>query len=183
MKKAHTNHIVDQLRLNNEKVLNDVYLEYREPFIAFAKKYGLKNEDALDVFQDAVIAMHQNFVVKQVTLNKNVSLKTYLFAIGKNIIKNRLKKEHRMYVVNDFNTGMAVDEESEPIDPELISKMQKGFEKLGKKCKEIITLFYYRGFSILEIVDRMGYKDANTVKSQKSRCLKQLKTLTKKPHG
>lgn len=178
MKKAQTKYIIDQLQRNNEKILKDVYREYRESFVLFAKKYGLKNEDAVDAFQDAVIAMHQNFVVKQVTLNDNVSLKTYLFAIGKNIIRNRLKQTQRMYAVNDFYKWDTTDEVSEYNDPELLVKMQKGFKQLGKKCKEIITLFYYRGFSIAEIVDHMGYKDVNTVKSQKSRCLKHLKTLS-----
>ncbi|MEL6925658.1 MAG: hypothetical protein AAFO94_16555 [Bacteroidota bacterium] len=38
-------------------------------------------------------------------------------------------------------------------------------------------MFYYRGLSIAEIVEQTDYKDANTVKAYKSRCLKKLKQL------
>ena len=53
--------------------------------------------------------------------------------------------------------------------------LQKYFGTLGKKCQELLTLFYYRGFTIQEIMEAGGYNSENVVKSQKSRCMKTLK--------
>ena len=40
---------------------------------------------------------------------------------------------------------------------------------LGDRCKEILTLFYYEGYSLDEITEILGYSDKNVLKSQKSR--------------
>ena len=57
--------------------------------------------------------------------------------------------------------------------------LEKAFSSLGKRCKEILTLFYYRGYSIEEIVEALQYENKNVVKSQKSRCVKQIKDKIK----
>jgi DNA-directed RNA polymerase specialized sigma24 family protein len=72
------------------------------------------------------------------------------------------------------------------VDPKLIEEVnltdrQKsltlGIRKLGKKCQDVITLFYSQQLSIAEIADRMGYKTENVVKAHKSRCMKTLKQI------
>lgn len=58
---------------------------------------------------------------------------------------------------------------------EMQKALQKAFVTLGKKCKEILTLFYYRGFTLDEISETLNHDNKNVTKSQKSRCIKQLK--------
>lgn len=53
------------------------------------------------------------------------------------------------------------------------------FKKLGKKCREVLTLFYYRGLTIDDIVELTDYTSKSVVRSQKSRCLKSLKEMIK----
>ncbi len=59
--------------------------------------------------------------------------------------------------------------------------LKKYFETLGEQCQKLLTMFYYRGLSIKEIIAEGGYNNANVVKSQKSRCLKTLKERILKP--
>jgi RNA polymerase sigma factor (sigma-70 family) len=54
-------------------------------------------------------------------------------------------------------------------------KLSHFFKLLGEKCKEVLTLFYYRGLTIEEIAAFLNYNNKDVVKSQKSRCLKSLK--------
>jgi len=62
--------------------------------------------------------------------------------------------------------------------------VQGAMNALGSKCKDIITLFYLRGFNIEEITEYLGYSSKDVVKSQKSRCLKTLKERIKtSPNG
>ncbi|WP_254097249.1 RNA polymerase sigma factor [Aquimarina sp. Aq107] len=59
--------------------------------------------------------------------------------------------------------------------------LRQHFKNLGKRCQEMLTLFYYRGLTIDEITESLGYENKNVVKSQKSRCLKSLKESIKTP--
>ncbi len=58
-------------------------------------------------------------------------------------------------------------------------KLKAGIKELGKKCQEIIRLFYFHRYSIAAIAEDLGYSNENVVRSHKSRCLKKLKTMIK----
>ncbi|HNJ59041.1 MAG TPA: hypothetical protein PLH33_08390, partial [Chitinophagaceae bacterium] len=55
--------------------------------------------------------------------------------------------------------------------------LQKHFEQLGEQCRKMLTLFYYEEKKLEEIMHLMNYDNKDVVKSQKHRCLKQLKNL------
>jgi len=57
--------------------------------------------------------------------------------------------------------------------------LKKHFKTLGRQCQELLTLFYYRGFTIKEILNHGSYNSENVVKSAKSRCMKTLKERIK----
>ena len=60
-------------------------------------------------------------------------------------------------------------------------QLRKAFKVLGQKCKDVLTLFYYRGFDLEEIKNSLNYTNKDVVKSQKSRCLKTLRNMILKP--
>lgn len=170
--------IQERLRNNDKKALEEVYLTYKNEFINYGLRFNVDKEDLIDVYQDSVIALYQNFITKQVHLEKS-TLKTYLFGIGKHKIFDRLKEKKR------FVGAVTVEDDYEEIVSEDIVlteeqvQLQKYFVHLGESCQHILKLFYYRSLSIKEIVAQTHYKDENTVKSHKSRCLKKLIALIK----
>ena len=170
----------ERLRNDDKKALGEVYLSYKEAFINYAKQYDIDRDTILDIYQEAIIAMHQNFVTKQTVL-KNSTVKTYLFGIGKHKIYDYLKANKKMFALTDTSlqavTEINIEDEVLTVKQELL---KLNFKKLGDSCKEILKLFYYRGFSIKDIVFHTHYKDENTVKSHKSRCLKKLTTFIHK---
>ncbi|MGD1947249.1 MAG: RNA polymerase sigma factor [Croceivirga sp.] len=165
----------DRLRQGDKRALEEVYLEYKSTFLSFFGSRTKGNIDLEDLYQDSVIALYQNFSLKKVHL-KTGSLKTYLFAIGKNklsvLFKERqiLTTEERIYTETFFE----IDENQLSVEQK---SLLKEYPKLGEKCKEMLRLYYYRGLTDKEIVDQTEYKDENTIKSYRSRCLKKLKTL------
>ena len=52
-------------------------------------------------------------------------------------------------------------------------------ETIGEPCKSILELFYFRGFSMEAIAERLQYKNENVVKTQKLRCLTSLKNMVR----
>ena len=67
----------------------------------------------------------------------------------------------------------------EDLPTEIQIKLSQNLKLISESCQIILKLFYYRGLTIDEIVEQTEYKDPNTVRSHKSRCLKRLKTLFK----
>jgi len=175
--------LIQLLKEADKDVLKRLYLEYRSAFISFAQKLCSNSDDIVDSYQDAIIVLQEK-ALKGDLDQLRCTLKTYLFGIGKYILYEKMRKQQktvtRMKLVQedyDYN-AIAVDFlEDQP--NEMQQKLQRAFVTLGKRCKEVLSLFYYRGYTIEEICERLHYENKNVVKSQKSRCLKQLKDKIK----
>ncbi|MEL6650940.1 MAG: hypothetical protein AAFQ87_09080, partial [Bacteroidota bacterium] len=50
----------------------------------------------------------------------------------------------------------------------------------GEKCKRLLLESEYYGYRIDELVQRLGFKDSNSLASQKHRCMKKLRELIRK---
>jgi RNA polymerase sigma-70 factor (ECF subfamily) len=174
------------LKNGSETAFKEVYETNRGLFINFARKYGLGDDDILDVYQDAYIVFYENVRNGKLVEMKS-TVATYLISIGKYKILDRLRKNSKRVDNNDGILSIVeeVDEELETFDivNETLSPeqrlLQKYFEELGEKCKAILTMFYYKKYNIKKILVEGGYNSENVVKSQKSRCLKTLKESIK----
>jgi RNA polymerase sigma factor (sigma-70 family) len=187
MSKTNTEQQLALIRQRDVTVLATIYRENRAAFLNFARKYNLPERDNLDIYQDAIIAFYENVVSGKVQ-NLESSIKTYLFSIGKYMIYKKINdyKYNKPVDQEDSDTlQMRVDyheyyEESEGDYQRLILKC---FDRLGKKCQEVLKLFYYERLTLEEIKTYLNYESYNVVKSQKSRCLRTLKELiTKHKH-
>lgn len=176
---------LQDLKEGSDAVLKEVYEANRTKFILFAKRYNLSDDDIVDVYQDTFIVFHNNIMSGKLnTLTSSIS--TYLFGIGKNLLINKMKASKRSFNP-DFDISLLQEDENLltniDIDNEETTEEQqlfyKYFESLGKQCKELLNLFYYRGYTIDDIVEHTDYNTSNVVKSAKSRCLKTLKERIK----
>lgn len=171
--------LIDFLKKNDEKTIKSFYDENKSAFILFSKRYNLNQDEILDVYQDAIIALIENAKKGKID-NLQSSISTYFFSIGKFMIFQKLKKSKKSYTTDDFSTLEYIDDTYDEDEINLQVKMlQKGFEKLGEQCRKVLQLFYYEEKKLDEIQDALGYSNKDVLKSQKSRCLKQLKDLTK----
>ncbi len=172
--------IIETLKSNDRLKLKALYNEHRSPFFGFARKYGLPEAELADVYQEAFLALRKHAIKGSLDAVKT-SCKTYLFGIGKFMIYDRLKNqratipyEAQLHAVDEIDE-INVEAES-PLTAEQ-QILRTHFKKLGKKCQEVLTLFYYRGLTINEIVAMSDYDNPNVVKAQKSRCLKTLRDM------
>ncbi len=174
---------IENLRKNSEKVLKHVYESNKDKFLNFAKRYNLSDEDNIDIYQDAFIIFYDNIMSGKIDIFTS-SISTYLFSIGKYLIFDKMKKKNRT-INPDFDLTLVKDEEEfVPIleNNDLTEEqtlLQKHFRTLGKQCQELLTLFYYRGYTIKDILEQGKYNSENVIKSTKSRCIKTLKERIK----
>lgn len=168
---------IKALRKGQREVLGKIYLHHREGFLSYAQSYGLPGEELRDIYQDSIIALYEN--VRQGKLEGlKSSLKTYLYAIGKYKILARLKNSSAStseLMVEPLADGPEPLETSDTEERQ--QKLQRAYEQLGPRCREILRRFYYEAQKLEEIREAMDYPSRDTVKAQKSRCLKQLKEI------
>lgn len=172
---------LQDLKQGSDKALQKVYEDNREKFINFARRYNLDQEDVIDVYQDAYIVFYNNVISEKIE-EFTSSVSTYLFSIGKYLIFDKMKKNNKK-VSGNFDLSLVKDNDNlietlEIDEPSLTHEQQllrQHFSGLGKQCQELLSLFYYRGFTIKDILEYGNYNSENVIKSTKSRCMKTLK--------
>jgi len=185
MKQPSDQLLFDSLKNGSEAAFTAVYENNRSLFLNFGRKFGLDDTILLDIYQDTYIAFFENIANgRLVELKSRIS--TYLISIGKYKILEQLRKNSKKVnsdIVLNLTHETNSDIDTFDLDNEELSKEQKdlqlNFEMLGEKCRKILTMFYYKNYSIKQIMAAGGYNNENVVKSQKSRCLKTLKDAMK----
>lgn len=151
------------------------YLSYRDEFIVWANKnYYCDFEESRDVYQASVLQFYEN--VRSGKLTRLTSdLKTYLFAIGKNKIRELRDSGRRFREMQD-RYELEEDEDKEAKEIQL-EQVDEALAKLGDPCKRLLELYYYYKKSLAEIVETLDYKNTDTVKNLKYKCLGRLRKL------
>ncbi len=179
MGKTELKNIIDLLKRNDKATLQKIYSDNKVTFINFAKRYHIQEYDSLDIYHDSIVALQDNaFKGKMDNLNSSIS--TYLFAIGKYKIFHSFREKKKLRITSDIE----IVEKNFEYDVDLYGNnltnqqtlLKKGLKKLGKRCIDVLDLFF-GGYDLDEITDILNYSDKNVLKSQKSRCIKQLKKI------
>lgn len=173
---------IEDLKQGSELLFEKIYEDNRDKFLNFAKRYNLSHNDNIDVYQDTYIIFYNNVMQGKIEVFTS-SISTYLFSIGKYLIFDKIKKNNKT-INPDFDLSIIREHETltnddfEMNQSELTIEqitLRKNFAALGKKCQELLNLFYYRGYTIKDIIEFGNYTSENVVKSTKSRCMKALK--------
>ena len=160
---------------NRESCIAAIYKRFRQPFTHFAKRYTNDEEVIVDCFQEAVIGLYENLANDRIP-NIESMIKTYLFTIGRNKLLNAVSRYKKLENIDDHSMINIIDEQSET-NSEYDNRLKLAFSDLGESCRELLIKFYYQRYSIGAIMIDMDYKNENTVKAHKSRCLKKLREL------
>ncbi|MFD2037366.1 RNA polymerase sigma factor [Belliella marina] len=173
------NNLLERLSFGDKIALEEIYRKYRDPFIQFAMKYHSDRNQVCDLYQDVIIALYEKSIKQKLQLSSG-SLKTYLFSMGKFMLFTRLKKNATTDYIDSekdrdlFESLVESYEFIDEKDPQIIL-LERTIDTLGKKCQELLRLFYYEEKKISEIQEILSYNHTDVVKSQKSRCLKSLR--------
>ena len=164
-----------------KKEIAHFYTSHKSEFVnKFRKDYPTIYKDVLiDIFQEAVVIGVEK--VNQSKFEGRSSLKTYIFGIGKNLIRDyfRKVKQHNEYSTDikfTQNDSEEMFEIEQPVDIRS-SALKNAMKKLEKHCLDILNAFYLEGKKYPEIVEEFNYSSVDVAKSTKSRCFKHLKML------
>ncbi|WP_026754118.1 RNA polymerase sigma factor [Sediminibacter sp. Hel_I_10] len=170
---------IDDLLKAPDQAFEVLYNHYKIDFIAFARKFSLKDDVIIDIYQDTFLSFYENLLNGKIT-EFTSSIKTYIFSIGKFKIYEHHRRSSKLKLIDQpVNPEITVDhldlENEQLTEQEML--VNRHFKTLGKQCQLILELFYLQGRTLNEIKGVEHYENTDVVKSLKSRCLKKLRQL------
>jgi RNA polymerase sigma factor (sigma-70 family) len=176
------NEILRRIKDDDARVITHVYKKYHDEFLRFVRK-GFPQfsiESTEDAFNESFNALYRNVKVGRLK-SLSSSLKTYLFQIGKyKVIDeiNRCRKtdgsEIITFIPDQEILSLDLFEEKD-LEIKKTRLLSETVERLKETCKTLLKLFWYDKKSDKEILELTDYKDTDTVKNQRSRCMKALR--------
>lgn len=172
--------IIQAIKAGSKEAIQSVYLTNKDAFTRFVQvKYAVSDTDVEDLYQDAIIALVENIRKGKLDDLKS-SLSTYLLAIGKFMAYKNYRQQLKISIVEteDLPEELHWEEhEDEEENEAIVQLIQSRLNEMGAACKKILIMFYYEEKKIDDIVKEGNYAGKDVVKSQKSRCLAQLKKM------
>lgn len=145
------------------------------------RKHGLSEDEAVDAYTDSVMALINSIIKGSFRSENKISTLLHQIFFNKCVDvfrKNANTLETSELIPESFMMPDKAQDIMQRITIDEHMDQLKGFMgQLGQSCREILWDSLYLGYRPAEIAEKLGLKNAETVLSQKSRCLKQLRTI------
>ena len=167
--------------LNGDKSqIDTIYKSYKAEFISWiVKLYHCSSDDAGEAYHFAIVTFYENVISSKLKV-LDCSIKTYLFAIGRNTYLEKLKAQKKFEQNCNENVLINlpdVEKTDTLIKEQQFESVEHGLDKLGEPGRTILELFYYHGKSMEEIAELLQYKNSATVKNLKYKYLIRLRKI------
>lgn len=175
-------HIIDLIRQGGQPELGRIYETYRKEFLHWiTRDFHCSEDDSKDIYQVTILIFHDNIKAGKLT-HMASSLKTYLFAIGKNVAREMMRKAQRDTPIakERWLKEYLIDETDEPSNDNIFSIATRALHALGDPCRQLIEMYYYERRNMEEISALLHYKNADTAKNQKCKCMARLRRLVER---
>ena len=172
--KHSDSNLIEGIKKGDSKSINYLY----ESYFGVVKAHILKNsgneDDAYDIFQDALMVLYKKIQVNHIVLSSD--LKGYVFGVARNLWNNQLRK---MKKFTDLDKDIADDLEIDKLlDIPIEQIVQRSFLKLKPDSQKVLTL-HLQGYDYSQIVSEMSYKSEAYARRKKYLCKEELIAIIK----
>ena len=180
--------LLQEISDGDDDALRVVYEKYRDPCMGFLLGRIIRREEpnrrelADELFTEMLIIFVHNARTGRLT-ELSARIDTYLNAIGRNLyLKHQRKGREHYRDPDDLPTALVTPVVLPDVDYErqlLYARMRE----LGPRCRQLLAHFYFLELDWQSIAEIMGYKNADSAKTNKSKCMKRLRAqygITKK---
>lgn len=167
-----------QFKTDENQALKDIYRIYRKDCISFTRrKFGLSEEDAIDIFQNSVLILYHNTATGKLT-QLTSDLKSYIYGIVRLKALEQTRTSSKTIYPEDLQATLAlIPDEPLEEESERIALLKTLLPKLGEACRRLLELFYYKNLNINQIAEISDYSGPDSVKTQKFKCIKRLQSM------
>lgn len=160
------------IKSGDEKALEFLYKKYYRMMTKLVITNSGTEEEARDIYQDALIVFWQKATSGNLVLTSKIS--TYIYSICQNLWRKELERKKRLSN-EEKDTAVMQDTES----PEREKIIAKCIDQLGETCKKVLMYYYFDELSMQDIAEKLGFANTDTAKTKKYKCKKKLDDLVK----
>ena len=175
--------ILQGLKDRDTKVLDYIYESYFQQIRTFINKNQGSEEDAKDIYQDALLVIYQKTVFNNLSLT--CSFNTYLFSVCRLLWLKQLEQSKQQKIISvETGTFVELDKSIFEISEknERYNLYQEHFNKLSYSCQKVLELFL-AGIPLREIANILGFKSEQYAKKRKHQCKEKLVSSIKGDPG
>ncbi len=164
--------LLNGIQRNDTIVLQYIYRNFYSKINFFIKKNSGDDDDANDVFQEAIIIIYRKLKANELVLD--CSFETYLYSVCrflwlKQLDKRKIEKE-KIKDNHEYSEDIYDDGLEKVVDlNERYRLYQKHFTNLGKDCQKVLQL-YFDKVPLKNIAQIMGFKSEKYAKKRKFKC-------------
>ncbi|MBC7525477.1 MAG: sigma-70 family RNA polymerase sigma factor [Flavobacterium sp.] len=181
MQTISDNTLLDKLKTEDGSSFELLYKFYFPSVASYIKQNLGNNEDAEDIFQEAIIVLLQK--VRQPNFILTSSLKTYLYAVAKNLWLKRLR-DNKIKFADDELSLVNYKTESDIFELEPVKSKEEKVEswllKITKNCQNVLMALFFYEVPMDSLMVKMGWKNKHTASNQKHKCIQQIKNIKEK---
>ena len=191
--------IIYEIKRRNERVTELFYDECKKYFMSSYRAVFSREDIKEDIFQQSFVKLWTEIETGRIWLGEDdvvlrydrrgnvrqltCKLKSFLLDIAKNDYRDWVRGE-RLTLMEDYESlahtvevklAVVQDEPVETLQEQIVANC---VYDLPPRCKEILTMFYYKGMTLDEILEARGEKNIskNGLKSGKYKCMELLKS-------
>ena len=163
--------LVVRCQLGEPDAFDELIARWQTPLWVYIRRMTGRNEDAQDVLQDVWLRTIRGIP----RLRDGARLRAWLFGIARRVLMDRLRRQYATPAVGPL------DGEDPEWEPELLHReadltaMEAALDTLPLAEREVLTLFYLRDLSLVELADTLDIP-VGTVKSRLFRARRLLRT-------
>lgn len=195
-----------EIQKRNDYVTEIFYNSCRKYFMSSYRAIFSREDIKEDIFQQSFVKLWTEIETRKIFLSEDnniyrndrygnvriltCNLTTFLIDIAKNEYRDWLRND-RLTLQDDFESFAHMVEVQLAIRPDEAPDLMKEqivascVSELPPRCKDILTMFYYKGMTLDEIVVARGEKNVskNGLKTGKYKCMETLKNKVKDMYG
>ena len=172
------NELIEQLRAGDNRSVDLLYRRFYPSVEYFVLRNNGDNDQASDLFQETLVVLLTS--LRDPSFRLTSSLKTYVFAISRNLWLKQLRKSAR------WTTLEAVDEErvatalaDSESSPGVYQTVMSIMIKLTLRCMKLLSSIFFDQKGMTQIMKDDGYTSLHSAQNQKYKCLQQARKIGK----
>lgn len=168
--------ILDRIVKGDERALDYLYKKYYRMMTNIVLKNNGTEEEAKDVYQEALLAFWQKAASGKLVLTSKIS--TFLYSICLNQWRKELDRKSRL-----SHEEVEGEDYQGYEQKERYKIVMDCIGELGDTCKRILTYYYFDGLNMTDIAEKLNFANTDTAKTKKYKCKKKLDSLIKERYS
>ena len=164
--------VLAKITRGDESALDYLYKKYYRMMVKLVVSNNGSEEEAKDIYQDALIVLWQKAIGGNFTLTSKIS--TYLYSICLNLWRKELERKSKL-----SNEEKDEAEWMEDDKQERIKINNECINALGETCRKVLSYYYFDGMTMSDIAEKMNFANPDTAKTKKYKCKQRLDKLIK----